>query len=67
MKTLAFVIVLAVAAPASAAWRRVDSPNFIVVGDVNSTMACTLVGAKLGIKVAHLEAGLRSRDRGMPE
>jgi len=39
----------------------------IVVGDVNSTMACTLVGAKMGIKVAHLEAGLRSRDRSMPE
>src|SRR5215469_4289104 len=39
----------------------------IVVGDVNSTIACTLVGAKLGIKVAHLEAGLRSRDRRMPE
>ena len=39
----------------------------IVVGDVNSTMGCTLVGAKLGIKVAHLEAGLRSRDRRMPE
>ena len=39
----------------------------IVVGDVNSTMACTLVGVKLGIKVAHLEAGLRSRDRAMPE
>ena len=39
----------------------------IVVGDVNSTMACALVGAKLGIKVAHLEAGLRSRDRSMPE
>src|SRR5579872_5769991 len=39
----------------------------IVVGDVNSTMACTLVGAKLRIKVAHLEAGLRSRDRSMPE
>ena len=39
----------------------------VVVGDVNSTMACTLVGAKLGIPVAHLEAGLRSRDRGMPE
>lgn len=43
-------------------------PNWIiVVGDVNSTMACALVGAKLGIKVAHLEAGLRSRDRSMPE
>jgi len=39
----------------------------IVVGDVNSTVACALVGAKLGIKVAHLEAGLRSRDRTMPE
>jgi len=39
----------------------------IVVGDVNSTMACTLVCAKLGIKVAHVEAGLRSYDRTMPE
>lgn len=39
----------------------------VVVGDVNSTMACTIVAAKLGIKVAHLEAGLRSRDRTMPE
>jgi UDP-N-acetylglucosamine 2-epimerase (non-hydrolysing) len=39
----------------------------IVVGDVNSTMACTLVAAKLGVKVAHVEAGLRSRDRSMPE
>ena len=39
----------------------------IVVGDVNSTMACTLVGTKLGIRVAHLEAGLRSGDRRMPE
>ena len=39
----------------------------VVVGDVNSTMACALVGAKLRIKVAHLEAGLRSRDRSMPE
>jgi UDP-N-acetylglucosamine 2-epimerase (non-hydrolysing) len=39
----------------------------IVVGDVNSTVACTLAAAKLGIKVAHLEAGLRSRDRTMPE
>jgi UDP-N-acetylglucosamine 2-epimerase (non-hydrolysing) len=39
----------------------------IVVGDVNSTLACSLVCAKLGIPVAHLEAGLRSRDRTMPE
>jgi len=39
----------------------------IVVGDVNSTMACTLVSKKLCIPVAHLEAGLRSGDRTMPE
>jgi UDP-N-acetylglucosamine 2-epimerase (non-hydrolysing) len=39
----------------------------VVVGDVNSTMACALVGSKLQLPVAHLEAGLRSRDRGMPE
>ena len=39
----------------------------IVVGDVNSTMACTLAAKKLLIDVAHLEAGLRSGDRTMPE
>jgi UDP-N-acetylglucosamine 2-epimerase (non-hydrolysing) len=39
----------------------------IVVGDVNSTMAATIAAAKLGVKVAHLEAGLRSFDRTMPE
>jgi UDP-N-acetylglucosamine 2-epimerase (non-hydrolysing) len=39
----------------------------IVVGDVNSTAACAMVGAKLWIPVVHLEAGLRSRDRHMPE
>ncbi len=39
----------------------------IVVGDVNSTAACAMVGAKLWIPVVHLEAGLRSGDRSMPE
>jgi len=44
-----------------------DRPDWIVVvGDVNSTAACAMVGAKMGIPVIHLEAGLRSGDRRMP-
>lgn len=39
----------------------------VVVGDVNSTMACTIVAKKLGISVAHVEAGIRSWDMTMPE
>jgi UDP-N-acetylglucosamine 2-epimerase (non-hydrolysing) len=39
----------------------------LVVGDVTSTVACGLVAVKLGVKLAHVEAGLRSNDRTMPE
>ena len=45
-----------------------EAPDIVVVvGDVNSTIACSMVAAKMRIKIAHVEAGLRSYDRTMPE
>jgi UDP-N-acetylglucosamine 2-epimerase (non-hydrolysing) len=47
---------------------QADRPDWlVVVGDVNPTLACALVGAKMRFPVVHLEAGLRSGDRDMPE
>ncbi|MAQ43802.1 MAG: UDP-N-acetylglucosamine 2-epimerase (non-hydrolyzing) [Candidatus Marinimicrobia bacterium] len=45
-----------------------ENPDWVVVvGDVNATLACSIVAKKLNIKVCHIEAGLRSKDKTMPE
>ena len=46
---------------------EVPSDICLVVGDVTSTMACSIVAKKLGLKVVHVEAGIRSFDLTMPE
>lgn len=47
--------------------RQVNPDLIVVLGDINSTMACSIVAKKLHIKLAHIEAGLRSGDKNMPE
>src|SRR6266699_1476090 len=47
--------------------QRLRPRCIVLFGDVNSTVACALVAAKVGVPVAHVEAGLRSKDWSMPE